>query len=121
MARMVETTVIALVDSLIDEAGIPATAAQRAHAAGYVLETIARMPDHFGLGFRALALLFSWSSVARYGRRFHLLANDQRHEQLRAWRGSGLSFRRSMLAFYDAFATFGVYSAAYRDTDTPRP
>ena len=121
MARTVETTVIAIVRSLIDEAEIPATEAQQAHAARYVLETIARMPDHFALGFRALALLFSWSSLTRHGRRFHRLPPHQQRAQLRAWRFSRISVQRSMLAFYEAFATFGVYSSAYRGTDTPGP
>ena len=115
MAGSVERTIAALVGTLIDEAGIPATAEQRAETVGYVLATIERMPDYFRLGFRTLAQGFSLAGIARHGRRFDRLDFAQRQAQVQAWRQSRIGVRRSMIAFYDAFTTFGAYSAAYRD------
>lgn len=117
MPGLIDKTIAALVDTIIEEAGIPASPEDRDFTERYVRQTIDQMPDYFRLGFRILALAFAFASVPAQGRRFHLLAKEDRQKQLRNWRRSSLAFRRSMIAFYESFALFGIYSNVHRGVD----
>lgn len=111
--RKTDRTIIAMVDSLIEEVRPETDSDQRAMICAYILATVSAMPDYFRLAFQCLALLFDWWSVPRQGRRFHSLDATRRLRQIAAWRCSRLGFRRSFIAFFATFTTFGLYSEVY--------
>lgn len=115
MRKAAERAMDALVDTLAAEIYPAATAADRAVVRDYVRDTVELMPDYLRLGFRGLAILFDWSSLPRSGARFHNLDHSDRSRRVAAWRESRVGFRRSMIAFYTTFTTFGLYSQVQDD------
>lgn len=103
----------ALVDSLIDEVRPETDRDQRAMICAYVLATVRAMPDHLGLAFQCLTLLFDGWSLPLRGQRFRRLSRARRLRQIAAWRCSHLGFRRSFVAFFATFVAFGLYSEIY--------
>ncbi|WP_454796947.1 hypothetical protein [Novosphingobium lindaniclasticum] len=112
---MIRSCIAALVDVLVEEVRPGLSPSDRATVRDYVLATSAAMPDHFRLGFRGLALLFELSSLPVHGHRFSRLAPGERTAHVRAWRGSRIGFRRSMIAFYSTFSCYGLYSLPLRE------
>lgn len=103
----------ALVDGLIDEVRPETDGDQRAMIRAYILSTVGAMPDYLRLAFMCLTLLFDGWSLPLHGQRFYRLTRAQRLDQIEAWRGSRLGFRRSFVAFFTTFVAFGLYSEIY--------
>lgn len=80
----------------------------------HLLETHRRSPDHIGLAFRCLTLVFDASALAFTGRPFHALDVSARAARIRAWESSRLGFRRDFVVYYRSLATFSLYSEIYR-------
>ena len=110
----VSGTVLAITDAMIRRDGQAADrVAAIAPTAALIQETLNAMPDHLRLPMRILTWLFGISSRLAGGRPFHALPLERRIGQIARWEASRLGFRRSLIAFYRTFATYGVYSRLY--------
>jgi hypothetical protein len=110
MTDRFKDSVAGIVDVLIDEIRPECCVNQRYVITNYLVDTIRAMPDYMQFGFRTLTSLFYLASFVRHGKYFADLSPQRRLAHVNAWRNARLSFKRSLLAFYTTFTTFGVYS-----------
>lgn len=114
-----ERSVRALTDAAVSEH--PGSASRTGVAddvARFVLQVHAHMPDYLRMSLRVLTLLFDAWSYPTAGRPFHALDRTQRQARIRAWEGSRMEARRSLMGFYRSFIVYGLYAELY-GTETP--
>lgn len=106
----------ALAEVIIRERGLLSEAEAQPFkdaSARFVGGQCTRLPDYLRLPFRFLILVFGLWPLMYSGRPFHLLSQEKRVRQVRAWRSSRLGFRRDFMKFFDSFVVFAWYSKRY--------
>ena len=114
MLLSVEQTISALVDAIVRQYRTPGYGEEQVAAVStFLIAVQSKMPDYLRLPFRLLILLFDAWPYPTTGRPFHKLELSERKIQIESWENSRLEFRRGLIAFYRALATFGFYSEIY--------
>ncbi|WEX75263.1 hypothetical protein PYH37_000650 [Sinorhizobium numidicum] len=107
----VEKCVEALADTLVSLERPDSDEQENLEAIAAFLQTIlTKMPDHLGIPFRILTLIFDAWPLAATGKPFHALDLARRIDQVDRWEHSRLAFRRTLIAFYRPFTIFAFYS-----------
>ena len=81
---------------------------------GFLLETHSKMPDYLRLAFRVLVVVFDMWSYPASGKPFHRLDIARRTRQLDGWEHSRLGSQRTLIVFFRALTTFGLFSEIYK-------
>jgi hypothetical protein len=68
------------------------------------------MPPHLGAGMVLFTHVFDAYGLVTGGRPFHSLSEEERRQQLSAWRESPIGFCRDFVDFYEKMGIFSYWS-----------
>jgi choline dehydrogenase-like flavoprotein len=76
----------------------------------FIVKQHEQMPDYLRVPMLAATLGFDVLGLLNGGRLFHSQSAKKRAQQIAAWKGSGLGFKRDLIRYFESLATLALYS-----------